>query len=125
VPFSIELGQDWGGLQTELAKLFADARDVVDATQMLTGSGTNAPKGILTGLTTTQRVQTDVAATLDVDDFWDLKGNVASTRFFANSTFAMHPGMADRVYRFTPSGSTTEPQAMPTRDGPLMGRPVI
>jgi len=70
-------------------------------------------------------VQTDVAATLDIDDVWDLKGNVANTRFFANSTFAGNPGMLDRIYRFTPSGSTTEPQAMATREGALCGRPTI
>jgi len=29
--------------------------------------------------------------------------------------------MFDRIYWFTPSGSTTEPQAMPTREGPLCG----
>ena len=32
--------------------------------------------------------------------------------------------LIDRIFRFTPSGSTTEPQAMPDRGGPLMGRPV-
>jgi len=130
IPFSIEIGQDWGGIQEELLRLITDGRDVLDATQMLTGNGTNAPVGILaigtTGaLTTTQRVQTDVAATLDVDDVWDLKGNLTNTRFGANATFAGNSAMIDRIYRFTPSGSTTEPQAMPTRDGALCGRPVI
>jgi hypothetical protein len=130
IPFSIELGQDWSGLQTELLTLIRDGRDVLDATKFLSGTGTNEPVGLLavgsTGsLTTTRRIQTDGAATLDVDDVWDLKGNVASTRFAANSTFAGHPGMFDRIYRFTPAGSTTEPQAMPTRDGPLCGRPKI
>jgi HK97 family phage major capsid protein len=130
VPFSIEIGQDWGGLQQELVRLISDGRDVVDATQFLTGNGSNAPVGILaigtTGaLTTTQRVQTDVAATLDVDDIWDLHGTLASTRFMANARFAGNPGMINRIFRFTPAGSTTEPQAMPTREGPLCGKPVI
>jgi HK97 family phage major capsid protein len=58
VPFSIELGQDWGTLQGELTRLISDARDVLDATQFLTGSGTDSPAGVLTGLTTSQRVQT-------------------------------------------------------------------
>jgi HK97 family phage major capsid protein len=39
VPFSWELGQDWGSLQQELGKLIADARDVVDATHFVTGDG--------------------------------------------------------------------------------------
>jgi HK97 family phage major capsid protein len=130
VPFSIEVGQDWSGVTSELGRLIADGRDVVDATQFLTGNGTNAPVGLLaigtTGaLTTSQRVQTDVAATLDVDDIWDLKGNLTNTRFAANARFAANSAMFDRIYRFTPSGSTTEPQAMPTREGALCGYPKI
>ena len=50
VPFSIELGQDWHGLQNELVNLITDARSVLDATKFLTGSGTNEPFGVLTGL---------------------------------------------------------------------------
>lgn len=103
---------------------------MLDATQFLTGTGTNAPLGILTigttgALSTTQRVLTDVVATLDIDDVWDLKGNLTNTRFAANARFAGNSAMFDRIYRFTPSGSTTEPQAMPTREGPLVGKPVV
>jgi HK97 family phage major capsid protein len=130
IPFSIEIGMDWNGMQEELLTLIRDGRDVLDATQFLTGNGTNAPVGILaigtTGaLTTTQRVQTDVAATLDIDDVWDLKGNLTNTRFAGNARFAGNSAMFDRIYRFTPSGSTTEPQAMPTREGPLCGYPKV
>jgi HK97 family phage major capsid protein len=46
LPFSIELGQDWSSLSAELGPLFADARDVLDATMFLTGSGTNQPFGV-------------------------------------------------------------------------------
>jgi len=63
VPFSIEVGQDWMSLQAELARLLADAKDVLEATKFTTGSGTNEPAGVLTGLTTTQRVQTAALAT--------------------------------------------------------------
>jgi HK97 family phage major capsid protein len=121
VPFSIEIGDDWGTLQEELAKMLRDARDVLDATKFISGSGTNEPRGILTALTTAARVQTDVAATLDIDDVWDIKGQMGSTRFAGSLRWAANPGMFDRIYRMTPSGSTTEPQAMPTREGPLMG----
>jgi HK97 family phage major capsid protein len=128
VPFSWELDQDWTTLRQELLTVISDAKDVLEATQFLTGNGTNAPVGVLSigtsgALTTTQRVQTDVAATLDIDDIWDIKGTVGNTRFAASATWTANPGMLDRIYRFTPSGSTTEPQAMPTREGPLCGRP--
>ena len=33
IPFSIEIGQDWGALQTEMARLLSDAKDVLEATK--------------------------------------------------------------------------------------------
>ena len=55
--------QDWDGLQDELVRLMNDAKNVLEATKFLLGTGTNEPGGILNiggtgGLTTTQRVQT-------------------------------------------------------------------
>jgi hypothetical protein len=35
VPFSIEIGQDWTSLHAEVARLFADAKDVLEATAFL------------------------------------------------------------------------------------------
>jgi len=52
VPVSIELTQDWGGLQSELASLIQDAKDDLEATKFTTGTGTNEPKGIITAATT-------------------------------------------------------------------------
>jgi len=55
VPVNIELTQDWGGLQTELANLIQDAKDDLEAVQFTTGvGGANNPTGLITGATTTQ-----------------------------------------------------------------------
>jgi HK97 family phage major capsid protein len=131
VPFSIELGQDWAGLQQELVRLAADARDVNDATQFLTGTGSNAPGGILNiggtgGLTTAQRIQTTTVATYAVGDPWLLKAAIPA-RFIATSTFAAAPGTWDTTYRFVAQGSTTEPRqfADGDRGGDFLGRPKI
>jgi HK97 family phage major capsid protein len=123
VPFSIELGQDWPELQTELVRLAEDARSVLDATQFLTGSGTNAPQGVLTGLTTTQRVQTNAVATYAVGDPWLLKAALPA-RFVGSTTFAANPATWDTTYRFV-GGNSTEPLQMPTRDGAFLGRPKV
>jgi HK97 family phage major capsid protein len=128
VPFSIELGQDWAELQGELVRLAEDARSVLDATQFLTGTGSNAPGGILNiggtgGLTTTQRVQTNTVATYAVGDPW-LLGAAIPARFRASTTFAAAPGTWDTTYRFV-GGNSTEPLQMPTRDGPFLGRPKV
>lgn len=124
VPFSIELGMDWAGIQQELTQLISDARDVLDSTMFYSGTGTDQPAGVRTGLAVAQRVQTDVAATFDVDDAYDIKGQLPA-RFMPNATWAAHPTKWDAIFRFTPSGSATEPQALPTRDGAFIGRPKV
>lgn len=48
VPFSIELGQDYDSLQEELGRLFADARDELEASKFTSGAGSasNEPQGL-------------------------------------------------------------------------------
>lgn len=53
IPFSIELDQDYSGLQSELARQLQDAKDELEAAKFLTGTGTNEPQGLLVGATTT------------------------------------------------------------------------
>jgi HK97 family phage major capsid protein len=128
VPFSIELGQDWGTLQQELLRLMTDAKDVLEATKFLLGTGTNEPGGILNiggtgGLTTTQRVQTATTNTFVLGDLYVFKQALAA-RFIADASFTWHPNRLDTIYRFVAAGSTTEPQIMPQgRGGPLLGKP--
>jgi HK97 family phage major capsid protein len=128
VPFSWEVGDDWNGLVNELTQLVADAKDVVEATKFLSGSGTDEPWGILNigagGLTTTQRVQTAASATIAIGDVYALKQAIGSTRWAGSATWAFNATRLDTVYRLTPSGSTTEPQIMTDRNGALLGRPV-
>ncbi len=125
VPFSIEVGEDWGSLQQELARLFSDAKDVLEATVFLTGvAASNQPIGILGstgGLTTTQRVQTAVAATFAVGDPWLLKAGLPA-RFTGNASVVANPAILDKVFRFT-GGNSAEPPIMPTREGPCFGKP--
>jgi HK97 family phage major capsid protein len=84
VPYSIEIGQDWDTLSAELGRLISDARDVLDATQFLTGSGTDSPAGVLTGLTTSQRVQDATTGFPAVGDHYALKAAIPA-RFLAGS----------------------------------------
>jgi HK97 family phage major capsid protein len=129
IPFSFEIGSDWGSIVEELGRLLADGRDVLDTTKMLTGTGTNEPGGILNiggtgGLTTAQRVQTATTNVIAIADIYSLK-QALPARFIANATFAFNPSRLDNVYRLVAAGSTTEPQIMPGgRNGPLLGKPV-
>lgn len=73
IPFSIELQQDWGAMQTELARMIQDAKDTEEAQSFTTGDG-NAPDamGILTGATiTVPTAGTATFASVDVDSLED------------------------------------------------------
>jgi HK97 family phage major capsid protein len=131
VPFSQEIAMDWTGLQSELVMLITDARDVLDATMFLTGSGTNQPSGILNigalnGLTTTQRVQTLTTATYAAGDPWLLKAQIPP-RFINETTFAAAPATWDTTYQFVAQGSTTQARQFSDGDrgGDFLGRPKI
>jgi HK97 family phage major capsid protein len=91
---------------------------------MLTGTGTDSPAGVLTGLSTSQRVQCAAANFPAVADHYSLKAAVPA-RFSTNLTWAAHPAQWDRSYRLTPAGSTTEPQMMVAREGNILGRPKV
>lgn len=121
IPFSIEAGEDWAGLQGEMLKLISDGRDGLDATKFLSGSGTNEPAGVLTGLAVAQRVLTNTIATFALGDTYLLKQALAA-RFMARASFAAHPNVYDAIYRFV-GGNSTEPAPLPTREGPLLGQP--
>lgn len=113
VPFTIEASQDWPTLQSEMARLIDDARNVLDSTMFLSGNGTNQPFGVLGGdstysLTTTQRVLTATSANLAVADPWSLKAQIPP-RFLARARFAGNPAMLDKIFRFVGGGNTTEP----------------
>ncbi len=128
VPFSIEVGADYPGLQNELLKLLADGRAILDSTKMLSGlASANEPVGILAstgGLTTSQRVQTAVTGTFGISDAYALREGLAATRFFQNAVFMAHPTTMDAAYRLVGGGSTTEPLPMPQgRSGPFVGTP--
>lgn len=51
VPFSFEIGQDWSNLEANVRLMVAEKRDEFDAVAFTTGSGNDAPTGIITALT--------------------------------------------------------------------------
>jgi HK97 family phage major capsid protein len=128
VKASIELFQDWSRIQTEMARLIADARNTVDASAFLAGF-TNSPVGVLAigftgGLSTTQRILSTATNAYGVADPWLLKAQIPP-RFMPNATFSAGPAVWDATYRFV-GGNSTEPlQFDQGRSGPFLGRPKI
>jgi HK97 family phage major capsid protein len=126
VPFSIEVGQDYVGLQAELTKLLADAKDVLEAEKFLSGAGhgSNEPEGLLTALTNTQRVQTAAEKVIAITDIYALK-QALPPRFAVDAEWAAAEATYDAIYRLVGGGNTTEPKLMDSRDGLLLRRPTV
>lgn len=105
VPFSIELGQDWSGLQSTLARLIQAAKDDLEAVKFLTGAGhgSNEPQGVLTGLSTTQRVLTESGNAFADDDVYNLDAAMPP-RFTTRSSILGAKGTFHLVRQFDANG---------------------
>jgi HK97 family phage major capsid protein len=101
VPFSIEVGMDWSGFQNEMAGLFADAKDVLEATKFALGSGTNEPFGVITGATTLFTASNTNA--LVVADLYGVH-NALGPRFRSRATWTLNNAVADRIRQLDTAG---------------------
>lgn len=122
IPFSIEIGQDWPSMQRDLLALLQDAKDQLEASKFLAGSGTNEPFGVLTGTTNTINAATGADA-FSVANVYALV-EALPPRYQPNAAFLASAPILNRVYRLTPSGSTTEPQLMNPDRASILGKPV-
>jgi HK97 family phage major capsid protein len=119
VPFSIELGMDWPGLAAELGGLFADARDVLEASKFLTGDGSDEPEGLLVGATTT--VETAGSGALAAGDVYSLQ-EALPARFQPRASFLSSLAIANDLYRaWNPTGE--EPPLFNEARDRLLGKP--
>jgi len=105
IPFSIEIGQDWGALVTEMGRLFADAKDRLENTQFLTGlgHGSNAPQGLIAVGGATAVVSSATTAVLAVADLYSLR-NSLSDRWHDNASIVAHRATWDKVRQFDTAG---------------------
>lgn len=104
VPTSIEITQDWGGIQSEIARNISDAKDDLEATQFTTGAGgATAPTGLITGATTV--VQTATAATFALGDLYLLEQGVPP-RFRPRSVVMANRFILNKVRQFDTAGGS-------------------
>lgn len=104
VPFSIEIGMDWGSIQDDLTELFRDAKDVLESSKFVSGTGTNEPFGVLTGTTNTVAAASGLTVTLA--NLYSLK-NALPARYRNNmsSAFLANVATLDRFRQFDTTGS--------------------
>lgn len=97
IPFSWEIGQDWGSLESELASLLQDSRDTLEATKFASGSGTTEPLGFITGGTFGVNPVTTVGGTaFAVADIYKLE-NQLPVAHQPNASWVATPAMFAKV----------------------------
>lgn len=105
VPFSIEIGQDWGALQSEMAQLLQDAKDDLEATKFALGAGhgSTEPKGVITGATNT--TQTTTTGAFVIGDLYKLF-EALPPRFRPRAAWAANLFIIDKIRQFDTSGGS-------------------
>jgi HK97 family phage major capsid protein len=91
VPFSVEAEGDWSGMDTALARLFADSKDDEEATAFASGNGTPPnPFGVLTGATGTTAASSGL--TIAAANLYSLEAALAP-RFRPRAQFVANRAM--------------------------------
>lgn len=122
VPYSIEIGGDWGALQSEMAKLLQIAKDELEAVKFATGAGhgSNEPKGFLTAATGTVAAGT---AAFTVAHLYKLQQALAP-RWRPNATFLAENSQYNLVRQFdTAGGANLWTQLEFDKPANLLGKP--
>ncbi len=102
VPFSIESGQDWSGMDAAMARLIADAKDDEEATAFATGNGAPPnPFGVLTGATGTTPAATGL--TITAANLYSLEGALAA-RFRPRAQFVANRAMYNIIRALDTAG---------------------
>jgi HK97 family phage major capsid protein len=102
VPFSIESGQDWNGMDSALARLIADAKDDEEATAFATGNGTPPnPSGVVTGATGTTAASSGL--TITAANLYSLEGALAP-RFRPRAQFVANRAMYNIIRALDTAG---------------------
>ncbi len=101
IPFSIEIGMDWNGLQTEMARLLQDSKDELEATKFATGSGSNEPYGVLTSATAT--VTSSTGGAFNSVDLYTLEANLPP-RFRPRASMVLNRFFAQKIRQFDTNG---------------------
>jgi HK97 family phage major capsid protein len=102
IPFSIESGQDWNGMDSALARLIADAKDDEEATAFAVGNGTPPnPSGVVTGATGTTPASTGL--TITAANLYALEGALAP-RFRPRAQFVANRAMYNIIRALDTAG---------------------
>lgn len=103
VQYPIEVGDDWGALESEMAMMFADAKDMLESSKFLTGLGhsSNEPEGLLVGATGT--ILTTATTLMAVGDLYNLI-EALNPRWRRRAVFAGSLAAYNKIRQFDTAG---------------------
>lgn len=106
VPFSIEAGQDWPGMESDIRALLVDAKDTLEATKFAVGAGdgSNEPVGIVTALTgTSSEINVAGSETFAAVDVYAMEAALGP-RFRPNASFVANKAIYHLIRQFDTGG---------------------
>ncbi len=103
VPFSIEISEDWAGLQGEMARLLQDAKDTLESTKFCIGAGhgSTEPQGLLVGATAV--VSTATTAVFAVADLYSTEEALAP-RWRPRASIVANKKWLNKIRQFDTAG---------------------
>jgi HK97 family phage major capsid protein len=123
IPYSIEVGQDFGGLQTEFGKLIADAKDDLESVKYFTGGGTNEPFG-LNDMSSGTNVTTNTTNVFVAADLYKWE-EALGARFRARASIVANRAIYNKIRQFDTAGGgqfwMNLNKGLPTGNGVLLG----
>lgn len=126
IPFSIEIGMDWSGMQADMGRLLQEGKDDLEADKFFTGSGTNEPFGVITGATNT--INATTGQTFDAEDLYRLEAALPP-RYRARASFVGNRAIYNLVRQFVLTGQSNpwkdleQSTTVDGRVGSLLGYP--
>ncbi len=104
VPFSVEVGEDALNFQAEMSRVMVDAREQLEASAFINGTGTGQPTGLVTAVVAANAggniVPTATADTIVAADVFALKAALPG-RYRARAEFLANDTIYDRLRQIT------------------------
>ena len=125
IPFSIEIGMDWGGLRAEMGMLLQDAKDTLEASKFISGTGTNEPAGVITG--TTNTVNASAGGTFTLANLYSLVAALPP-RYRPRASFMGDLAILNAIRQFDTVGSSAaiwQDSLQADTPGRLLGKPAF
>lgn len=102
--WTYEFGQDYGAIAPELAKLVQDAKDDLEATKLLSGSGEKEPFGLATGAT--ELIETITKEAFAVGDLYALE-EALPPRFRPRANWLGNRAIYNKTRQFDTAGGAS------------------